>query len=145
MLHTSAALGLALSGYENISKDPFSPLHLMALRDIRKVSCHKGYYPFPALISSGATYNYISQTIVDKLNLEVANAGKKKKNEIPPPVTAVNSEPLCPTVVVRHKVQMSDSTGVKQSHAINFIIANIAHNDLILKTAWLQKKGTDIY
>jgi hypothetical protein len=39
---------------------------------------------------------------------------------------------------------MRDSARAKQSHAINFAIANIAHYNLILGMAWLQNQNPDI-
>jgi hypothetical protein len=36
-------------------------------------------------------------------------------------------------------VRMQDSAGAKRSHAIIFVIADIAYYDMILGKAWLQK------
>jgi predicted aspartyl protease len=61
-----------------------------------------GYYLYSTLVDSGATYNFISQAVADKLGLEAAKAGKRKKKEkMPLPITTVNGEPLHTTAVVR--------------------------------------------
>jgi hypothetical protein len=39
---------------------------------------------------------------------------------------------------------MRDSAGTKRSHAINFIVADITHYDMILGMAWLQKHNPNI-
>ncbi len=39
---------------------------------------------------------------------------------------------------------MRDSTGVKRSHAVNFVAADICGYDVILGMAWLQKQNSDI-
>jgi hypothetical protein len=142
----SAALGPALSSEEDTDKDSPPPPHLMVPVDLRKGSGGEGYYPYKALVDSGATYNFISQTVADRLGLEAAKAGKRKKQKkLLPPITTVNGEPLRATVVVRQMVHMRDSTGAKRSHAINFIVADIAHYDLIRGMAWLQKQNPDIH
>jgi hypothetical protein len=53
----------------------------MVLVDLRKGSDGEGYNPYSALFDSGATYNFISQAVVDELSLEVAKAGKRKKQK----------------------------------------------------------------
>jgi hypothetical protein len=40
---------------------------------------------------------------------------------------------------------MQDCVGTKESHAINFIITDISHYDMILSMAFLQKINSDIY
>ncbi len=106
--------------------------------DLRKGSGGEGYYPYSVLVDLGATYNFISQAVADRLGLEAVRAGwRKKQKKLPPPITTVNGETLRATVVVRQMVWMRDSTGMKRSHAINFVVADIAHYDLILGVAWL--------
>ncbi len=39
---------------------------------------------------------------------------------------------------------MCDSAGVKRSHAVNFVIADIRSYNVILGMAWLQKQNPDI-
>jgi hypothetical protein len=64
--------------------------------DLRKGSGGKGYYPYSALVNSGATYNFISQAVADRLCLEAVRAGRRKKQKkLPPLITTVNGEPLC--------------------------------------------------
>jgi hypothetical protein len=64
--------------------------------DLPKGSGGEGYYPYSALLDLGATYNFITQAMADRLDLEAAKAGKRKKQwKLPPPTTTVNSEPLC--------------------------------------------------
>jgi hypothetical protein len=46
--------------------------------DLHKGSGSKGYYPHLALINSGATYNFISQSVTEKLRLKAAKAGRSK-------------------------------------------------------------------
>jgi hypothetical protein len=53
------------------------------------------------------------------------------------PITTVNGEPLRTTAVVRKMVRMRNGAGAKQSHAINFVVADIAYCDLIHGMAWL--------
>jgi predicted aspartyl protease len=60
-----------------------------------KGSGSEGYYPDLALVDLGASYNFISQAVVDRLGLEVA---KKRK---PLPITTFNGDPLRATAVVR--------------------------------------------
>ncbi len=64
----------------------------------------------------------------------------KVKKKAPPPITSVSEEQLCTITVVQLMVQIHDSVGTKQSHAMNFVVANIAHFDIILNMAWLQKQ-----
>jgi hypothetical protein len=40
---------------------------------------------------------------------------------------------------------MRDSAGTKRSHTINFVVADVAHYDMILGMAWLQKQNPDIH
>ncbi len=102
--------------------------------DLRKGSGGKGYYPYSALVDSGATYNFISQAAADRLSPEAV-----RKRKPPPPIATVNGEPLRATAVIRQMVRMQNSAGAKRSHAVNFVVADIAHHDMILGMAWLQK------
>ncbi len=77
---------------------------------------------------------------MDKLGLEAVKAGRSKvKKKAPYPITTVNGKPLCATAVIWQMVQMYDSARIKRSHAINFIVADIAYYNMILGMAWLQK------
>jgi hypothetical protein len=107
---------------------------------LRKGSGGEGYYPYSALINSGATFNFISQAAADQLGPEAV-----RKHKLPTPIAAVNGEPLRATAVIRQMVRMPDSAGAKRGHAINFIIADIAHYDMILGMAWLHKQNPDIH
>jgi hypothetical protein len=49
----------------------------------------------------------------------------------------VNGELLRATVVVRQIIRMRNSARIKQSHAIDFVVTDIAHYDMILNMAWL--------
>jgi predicted aspartyl protease len=99
-----------------------------------------------ALIDSGATYNFISQAIANRLGLEPARSGRRKRNTKKPPLIAtVNGAPLCTTSIVRKVVRMRDSAGTKRSHAINFVVADIAGYNMILGMAWLQKQNPAIH
>jgi hypothetical protein len=70
----------------------------------------------------GAIYNFIPQARADQLGLEAA-----QKRKPPLPIATVNGKQLHATAVIRQIVHMQDSAETKQSHAINFVIANIAH------------------
>ncbi len=107
--------------------------------NLRKGSGGEGYYPYSALVDSGATYNFISQVVADQLGPEAV-----RKHKPPPPIAAVNGEPICTTAIIRQIVLMRDSARAKQSHTINFVVADIAHYDMILGMAWLQKQNPDI-
>ncbi len=146
MILSSAALGPTSSSKENPNEEVSPPPpHLIVPVDLRIGSGNEKYYLYSALVDSGATYNFISQAVADKLGLEAAKAGKrKKKKEMPPPITIVNGEPLRATAVVRQMVHMQDSAGAKRSHAINFVVADIAHYDMTLGMAWLPKQNPDI-
>ncbi len=111
MTLASAALGLVLPSKEDTNKDASpSPLHLIVPVDYHKGSGDEGYYPCKALVDSGATYNFISQFIVDILRLEAVMTGRSNvKIKASPPITTVNSELLRATVVVWSMVWMSDS------------------------------------
>ncbi len=61
-----------------------------------------------------------------------------------PTVAKVNGKPLLTTAIVWHMVCIHASTGIKQCHAINFIVADIINYDVILGLAWLQKRSPDI-
>ncbi len=105
----------------------------------------KGYYPYFVLIDLGDTYNSISQAMGHRLSLEAIGIGRtSKRKKLPLPITTVNREPLCVTVVVQQIVQMHDSPINKHNNAMNFVIADIAHYDLILGMAGLQKQNLDI-
>jgi predicted aspartyl protease len=70
--------------------------------DLRKGSGGEGYYPYSALVDSGATYNFISQSVADKLRLEAVKAGRKRnRRKMPLLITTVNGELLRITAVVR--------------------------------------------
>ncbi len=142
----SVALGPTSSGKEDTDEDVLQSLpHLMVPVDLCIGSGDKKYYPYLALVSSGATYNFISQAVADRLGLEVAKAGKrKKKKKMLSPITLDNDEPQRATAVVHQMVHMRDTAGAKRSYEINFVVTNIAHYDLILGIAWLQKQNPDI-
>jgi hypothetical protein len=143
----SATLGPTSSSKEDTDEDVSQPPpHLMVPIDLHAGSGGEKYYPYLALVNLGATYNFVSQAVADRLSLEAAKAGKrKKKKKMLPPITTVNGEPLRATVVVRQMVRMQDSAGAKRNHAINFVVADIAHYDMILGLAWLQKQNSDIH
>ncbi len=129
----SAALGPASSSEEDPDEDTPPLPHLMVPVDLCKGSGGEGYYPYSALVDLGATYNFISQAVADRLGLEAVRAGRRKKQKkLPLPIITVNGETLRATVV-----RMRDSAGMKRSHATNFVVADIAHYDLILGVAWL--------
>jgi hypothetical protein len=135
---SSAALGPASSSEKDPNEDTPPPSHLMVPVDLRKGSGGEGYYPYSAPVDSGATYNFISQAVADRLSLEAVRAGRRKKQKkLLPPITTVNGETLHATAVVRQMVRMRNSVRTKRSHAINFVVADIAHYDLILGMAWL--------
>ncbi len=116
------------------------------LVDIHKVSGSKGYYSYSALVDSGATFNFISQSVANRLRLEAVKAGRKRnRKKWAPLITTVNGELLRATAVVWQIVQMHNSTRMKQSQEINCIRANIAHYNIILSMAWLQKQNPDIH
>jgi hypothetical protein len=64
---------------------------------------------------------------------------------MPPPITTVNSEPLRATLIAWQMVQMRNRIRTKPSYAINFIVANIAHYNIILGITWLQKQNPYIH
>ncbi len=142
MTLASAALGPALPSEEVTNKDVSPPPpHLIMPVDLRKGLGGERYYPYLALGDSGATYNFIAQSVTDKLILEVVKAGRSKvKKKASPPSTTVNGEPLRATTVVQQTVKMRDSAGTKPSHVINFLVANIAHFDMILGMAGSRRK-----
>jgi hypothetical protein len=73
---------------------------------------------------------------MDKLRLETVKAERSKvRNKAPPPFTMINSELLHTTAVVQQIVWMRDSAETKRSYAINLVIANIAHYNIILDMA----------
>jgi hypothetical protein len=84
------------------------------------------------------TYNFISQTVADQLSLEAAVKQKLL------PITTINGEPLHAIPVIHNIVCMWDSTMTKQSHAINFVVADITYLDVIIVLAWLLKQHPDI-
>jgi hypothetical protein len=114
--------------------------------DLRKGPGGEGYYPYLALVNLGATYNFITQSVMDKLRFEAVWARRSKvKKKAPPSITRVNSELLRATTVVQQTVQIRDSVKTKQGHVINFIVTDIAHYNMILSMAWLQKQNPDIH
>ncbi len=73
------ALCLASHSKEYIDEDAsLPPPHLIVPVDLSKGSGSVGYYPYSALVDLGATYNFISQFVADKLSLEMVKAGKSK-------------------------------------------------------------------
>ncbi len=145
MTLTSAALSLALPSQEDIDKDSsLLPPHLIVLMDLHKGSSGESTYFYLVLVDSGTTYNFISQYITDKLRPEAVKAGRRRK-KMQLPITTVNSKLLQATAVVRQVIRMRDSIRIKLSHVINFVIANIAHYDIILDMAWLQKENCSIH
>jgi hypothetical protein len=118
----------------------------MVAVDHRKGSEGERYHHFAALVDSGATYNFISQAVADRLGLQLALSGRRRRRAVrqPPLVAAVNGESLRTTAVVREMVRMRDSAGVKRSHAVNFVVADIRGYDVILGMAWLKKQNPDI-
>ncbi len=88
----SVALSPTSPSKEDTDKDVLQPLqHLMMPVDFCAGSSGKKYYPYLALIDLDATYNFISQAVADKLSLEVATAGKKKKKKkMLPSIITVN-------------------------------------------------------
>jgi hypothetical protein len=112
--------------------------------DLHKGSSGESTYFYLVLVDSGTTYNFISQYITDKLRPEAVKAGRRRK-KMQLPITTVNSKLLQATAVVRQVIRMRDSIRIKLSHVINFVIANIAHYDIILDMAWLQKENCSIH
>jgi hypothetical protein len=69
--------------------------------DLRKGSGAKGYHFYSALVDSGASYNFITQSFVDMLRLEAVEAGRSKVKKLSsPPITRANSELLRATAVI---------------------------------------------
>jgi hypothetical protein len=102
-------------------------LHIIVLMDLPINSGSEKYYPYLAPVNLSATYNFILQAIGDKLGMEVANAGTKTNmKKILAPITTVNDKPLMATIVIHQMVCIGDSAKVKQSHALNFDVADIA-------------------
>ncbi len=145
MTLTSVALGPASSSEGDIDKDLPQPQHLIVPVDLCKGLGGKGYYTYLVPVNLGTTYNFISSALANGLSLDVVMASRRKKRDrVPLPITTVNGEPFCATAVIHQMVQMCDSAGVKRSNAINFVVANIAHYNIILGMAWLQKRNSDI-
>jgi hypothetical protein len=118
----------------------------MVAVDLRKGSEGERYHHFAALVDSGATYNFILQAVADRLGLQPARSGRRWRRAVrqPPLVAAINSELLLTTAIVREMVRMCDSAGVKCSHAVNFVVADIRSYDVTLGMAWLQKQNPKI-
>ncbi len=147
MTLASAALGPATLSEEDTNKDVLlPPPHLMVLVDLCKGLSGEGYYPYSALVDLGATYKFISQSVADKLGQEVVKAERKRnRKKMPPPITTVNGEPLRSTAVILQMVRMRDGARTWRNNAINFVIADIAHYNLILSMAWLRKQNYNIH
>jgi hypothetical protein len=118
----------------------------MVAVDLRMGSEYERYRHFTVLVDLGATYNFISQAVADRLGLQPARDGRRWKRTLrqPPPTASVNGKLLCATAHVQEMVHMRDSAGVKCLHAVNFVVANICGYDMILGMAWLQKQNPDI-
>ncbi len=72
------------------------------LVDFRKGLGGESYYPYLGLVDLGATYDFIFQSVADKLKLEAAKAGRKKiRKKMPLPISTINGESLCTTQVIR--------------------------------------------
>ncbi len=116
------------------------------LVDIHKDLGHTVYYPYSVLIDSGATYIIITKSINNKLRLETVRAKTTKiKKKAHPLTTRANGEQLHATTVVRQMVRMCISTKTKWSYAMNFVVADDAHYDMILSMAWLWKENPHIH
>jgi hypothetical protein len=78
----SVALGPALSNKEDTNEDasPPSP-NLMILVDLCKGLGSEDYYPYSALVDSGITYNFICQSVTNKLRLEAVKGRKVQGQE----------------------------------------------------------------
>ncbi len=122
-----------------------APLHHKVPVDLRKGKESNGFLPYSALVDSGATYNFVSQTVADSVRMRLAKA-RRRKGAIakPPAIVTVNGKSLRTTAIVRYMVRMCDSSGVKHCQAINLVIANIASYDIIIGMAWLRKQNPDI-
>ncbi len=146
----SATLGQASPSQEvpdfNSGDDAPPPPYFIVAVDLRKGSEGKRYHHFAALVDLGAIYNFISQAVADRLGLQLARSGRRRRRAVrqPPLVTAVNGESLRTIAVVREMVRMRDSAGVKRSHAVHFVVAVIRDYDVLLGMAWLQKQNPDI-
>ncbi len=65
---TSITLGPASPSKGDTDEDTSTPpSHLIVLVDLSKGSGGKCYYPYSALVDLIATYNFISQSVTDKL------------------------------------------------------------------------------
>jgi hypothetical protein len=111
--------GWVLPNKEDPNQEP--PLDFTVPVDLRKGSGDEGDYPCLALVDLSTTCNYISQAVADWLSLEAA----KKKQQLP--IATVKSKPLRTTAIIRQMVPMWKSAIVEQSHAINFIVADITN------------------
>ncbi len=134
MILASEALGRVSTRKKDTNKDAsLLPLHLIVQEDLYKGLDDEGNYSYSALVDSLVTYNFISQSVVDKLRLKAVKAGRKKnRKKMLLPMTSVNGESLRATTVIQQIVWIYDSTETRQRHAINFIIADIVDFDLIL-------------
>jgi hypothetical protein len=133
---SSAVLGPASSNVEDPDKEPLLP-YLMVPGNLRKGFSCKGYYPYSALVDLSTAYNFISQAIEDCPGLKAVMKLKL------PPIATVNGKLLYATTIVRAIVRMWEIARMKWSHTINFVMATIAHYNMILAMIWLQTQNPD--
>jgi predicted aspartyl protease len=68
-------LALALLGpttareQEEEEKEVEAPLHLMVPVDLRWGKESNGFLPYSALVDTGATYNFVSQSVADSIGM----------------------------------------------------------------------------
>jgi hypothetical protein len=68
MTLASAALVPASPSEDDTNEDILAPPpNLIVLVDFRKGLVGQAYYPYSKLIDWGSTYNFVSQSVVDKL------------------------------------------------------------------------------
>jgi hypothetical protein len=76
---------------------------------------------------------------------EVVKAGRSKVQKKALPNNTVNGKLLHATAVVQQMARMCNSARMKQSQGINFVVADVAHHNMILSMAWLQNHIPDIH
>ncbi len=126
-----------LLGRASVYTEEEAPPHLSVPVDIRLPAGINRYSPVTALVDSGAVFNFISQSVADRLRL-------RPTAKPPPPISTIDGNPLRTHAVYRVTLRLRDDSGREQRVAANLIGADIASYDLILGMAWLSRHNPDI-
>ncbi len=95
------------------------------------------YLPVTTLVDSGVVFNFISQSVTDRLRLRPTAKPQ-------PPISMNDGNPLRTHVIYSVTIRLRNYSGKEQRVAANLIRADISGYDLDLGMAWSLRHNPDV-